>query len=78
MKIGLVNRENPVIAHILDKGRENNDSRRTYSSKNSEYCSNIKFLSEIFFLLRVDDQWQETNQQDFNETPYSPMQFIQK
>jgi len=55
MKIGLDNRENPVIAHILDKGREDNDS--TLPSKKSEYCSNKKFLSEIFYLLRFDDQW---------------------
>jgi len=33
MKIRLDNRENPVIAHILEKGREDNDSRRIYSSK---------------------------------------------
>ena len=52
MKIGLVNRENPVIAHILDKGIEDDDSRRIYSSKKSEYCSNIKFLSIIFYLLK--------------------------
>ena len=54
-RIGLDNRENPVIAHILDKGREDNDS--TLSSKKYECCSNNKFLSEIFILLRVDDQW---------------------
>ena len=50
MNIGLDNRENPVIAHILDKGREDNDS--TLSSKKYEYCSNNKFLSEIFYLLK--------------------------